>query len=57
MSDRTRWDEYYEKGHTPWDTGQTSSELQNVIAELPLNPCCAPELGGGTGANAVWLAE
>ena len=57
MSDVSRWNERYEKGDTPWDTGQPSSELQRVVAELALRPCRALELGCGTGANADWLAR
>jgi methyl halide transferase len=57
MSDVTRWDERYEKGDTPWETGRPSSELQRVVAEVPVNPCRALELGCGTGASAVWLAQ
>jgi SAM-dependent methyltransferase len=57
MSDVSRWNQRYEKGDTPWDTGQPSSELQRVVAELALRPCRALELGCGTGANAVWLAQ
>ena len=57
MSDLTRWDERYAKGDTPWETGQPSSELQRVVGEIPIRPCRALELGCGTGANAVWLAQ
>jgi SAM-dependent methyltransferase len=56
MSDATRWNERYEKGDTPWETGQPSSELQRVLTEVPIRPCRALELGCGTGANALWLA-
>ena len=57
MSEITRWDERYEKGETPWDTGQPSSELQRILAEEAIAPCRALELGCGTGTNAVWLAQ
>src|SRR5262245_24798785 len=57
MSDTARWDERYEKGDTPWETGQPSSELQRVVAEVPIKPCRTLELGCGTGASAVWLAQ
>lgn len=57
MSDLTRWDERYAKGDTPWETGQPSSELQRVCGEIPIRPCRALELGCGTGASAVWLAQ
>src|SRR5690242_10320902 len=57
MSDVARWNERYEKGDTPWETGQPSSELQRVVAEVSIKPCRAVELGCGTGASAVWLAQ
>jgi SAM-dependent methyltransferase len=57
MSDPIRWDERYVQGDTPWETGQPSSELQRVLAGLSLRPCRALELGCGTGASAVWLAQ
>jgi SAM-dependent methyltransferase len=57
MSDFARWDERYDKCDTPWETGQPSSELQRVLAERAIPPCRALELGCGTGANAVWLAQ
>src|SRR5947209_7614911 len=57
MPDPTRWDERYEKGDTPWETGQPSSELQRVLAEVTIRPCRALELGCGTGASAGWLAR
>ena len=57
MSDLTRWEERYVKGDTPWETGRPSSELQRAVAEIPIRPCRALELGCGMGANAIWLAQ
>ena len=57
MSDLTRWDERYAKGDTPWETGQPSSELQRVVGAIAISAGRALELGCGTGANAVWLAQ
>ena len=57
MSDLAHWEERYEKGETPWDTGRPSSELQRMVAEDAVAPCRAVELGCGTGTNAVWLAR
>src|SRR3954452_9296635 len=57
MSDTAHWDERYQKGNTPWETGQPSSELQRVLSETTVTPCRALELGCGTGASAVWLAQ
>jgi SAM-dependent methyltransferase len=57
MPELNRWDERYQKGDTPWETGLPSSELQRVLAEAAIQPCRAVELGCGTGASAVWLSE
>jgi len=57
MSEAERWNQRYQAGDTPWDTGLPSSELQRVITEHPIRPCRAIELGCGTGVNAVWLAQ
>jgi SAM-dependent methyltransferase len=57
MADPARWDERYKAGDTPWETGQPSSQLQRVLAEAAIQPCRALELGCGTGASAVWLAQ
>lgn len=57
MPDPNQWDERYKKGHTPWETGQPSSELQCVIAESAIQPGRALELGCGTGASSIWLAQ
>jgi len=57
MAAQARWEERYQKGDTPWETGQPSSELQCVLVEADIQPCRALELGCGTGASAVWLAQ
>jgi SAM-dependent methyltransferase len=57
MAEPISWDDRYQKGETPWDTGAPSSELCRVVAEVPIAPCRAIELGCGTGVNAVWLAQ
>src|SRR5260370_439719 len=57
-SEREHWDERYRGSEPPpWDTGRPSAELQRRLAEFPVAPCRALELGCGTGANAVWLAQ
>src|SRR6266487_705965 len=57
MVDTVHWDERYRGGDTPWDTGRASSELQRVLAEEKVPTGRAIDLGCGTGANAVWLAQ
>jgi methyl halide transferase len=51
------WNEHYQSGQPPWETGQPSSELARVIAEERIQPCRIIELGCGSGINAVWLAQ
>lgn len=50
------WNEHYESGQPPWESGLPSSELGRVIAEEGIQPCRMIELGCGSGINAVWLA-
>lgn len=57
MPDRPSWDERYQRGDTPWDSGRPSEELRRVLAEAKIAPCRAIEFGCGTGTNAVWLAQ
>jgi SAM-dependent methyltransferase len=57
MSELERWQERYRTGDTPWDTGLPSSQLVQVVAEEQVAPCRAIDLGCGTGANSVWLAQ
>jgi SAM-dependent methyltransferase len=57
MTDAIRWNERYQSGETPWDTGHPSSELARVVSEAAIAPCRAVELGCGTGTNAIWLAQ
>ncbi len=57
MPGRPSWNERYQSGDTPWDSGRPSEELRRVLAEANIAPCRAVELGCGTGTNAVWLAQ
>lgn len=57
MTDAREWDQRYERGDTPWDTQQPSSELVRVVQEENIPKLRALELGCGTGTNAVWLAQ
>jgi SAM-dependent methyltransferase len=57
MSDATHWDNRYRQDNSPWDTGHPSSELMRVVAQESIQPCRAIDLGCGTGASAVWLAQ
>ncbi len=51
------WDQRYQQGDTPWDTGTVSAELARVLdaGEVPAGR--AIELGCGSGTNSVYLAR
>lgn len=51
------WDERYDTGRTPWDSGLPSSELHRLLDEFGIQPCRVLELGCGTGTNAIHLAQ
>lgn len=57
MSEKSRWNERYQSGDIPWDTGDPSSELIRTVQEEGILPCRVLELGCGTGSNAIWLAQ
>lgn len=50
------WDERYEGGPLPWDTGEPSWHLVEGFAALSPKPKRVLEVGCGTGTNALWLA-
>ncbi len=51
------WDRMYRGGRPPWETGQPAGELVRALEEHLIEPCSTIELGCGTGADAVFLAE
>lgn len=51
------WDAMYRYGRPPWESGVPSGELVRVLDEGLLRPSAALELGCGTGADAVCLAQ
>jgi SAM-dependent methyltransferase len=57
MSDAAHWESRYQQDNLPWETGHASTELQRVVTEEQIEPCRAIDLGCGSGANAVWLAQ
>src|SRR4051812_1209788 len=57
MTEHIEWNDRYQDGNLPWDTGRPSTELQQVIRQKTIQPCRALELGCGTGTNSVWLAQ
>lgn len=59
MSDQEHidWQQRYESGDTPWDSGQPSSRLLEVLRDHQIPSGRALELGCGTGASAIALAQ
>ncbi|MGE3809457.1 MAG: class I SAM-dependent methyltransferase, partial [Gemmataceae bacterium] len=57
MSSQEKWDERYRENDLPWETGHASTELQRVLAEETIDRGRAIDIGCGTGANAVLLAQ
>jgi methyl halide transferase len=57
MTERRDWNDHYQNGNLPWDTGRPSSELQRVLSRNKIQPCRTLEIGCGTGTNSVWLAQ
>lgn len=51
------WEQKYESGETPWDSGEASQELKRMLDEYRIQPCRTLELGCGTGTNAIYLAK
>lgn len=51
------WNERYETGETPWDTGEPDVHLVEFINSGALREGRALEVGCGTGTNAIWLAK
>lgn len=57
MPDDNRFEERYRSGDTPWDYGTPDDNLINMVAQWPIQPCNALDIGCGTGENALWLAR
>lgn len=51
------WDTIYREGTPPWETGRPASELVRVLDEGAIPIGTALELGCGTGADAIYLAQ
>ncbi|HLK69122.1 MAG TPA: class I SAM-dependent methyltransferase [Bryobacteraceae bacterium] len=57
MQEGDRFKERYETGNTPWDIGKPDVNLIQTVANIPIQPCKALEVGCGTGDNAIWLSQ
>ena len=52
-----KWDQLYQGGFKPWDTGRPDSHLISVVRQKGIRKGRALEVGCGTGTNAIWLAQ
>lgn len=57
LNDPSDWNAIYYSGVPPWDSGKLSEELVRVLDEQQFRTGPVLELGCGTGANAVCLAQ
>jgi len=53
---RPDWEERYQAGETPCDTGEPDEHLVEFLQCNPVERGRALDVGCGTGTNAVWLA-
>jgi SAM-dependent methyltransferase len=51
------WDYAYRQGTPEWDSGVPSEALVRIVERGIIKPCRAIEIGCGTGADAVYLAQ
>jgi SAM-dependent methyltransferase len=51
------WNEHYEQGFLPWDTGVPEPMLIEAVESGDLPSGQALDVGCGTGNNAIWLAQ
>ncbi len=51
------WNERYQFGDTPWDTGAPEEVLVDFVEQAGLANARVLEVGCGTGTNALWLAS
>ena len=54
---RVDWDAVYRQGTPPWDTGTPAAELVRLVEAKTLRPARTLELGCGSGADAIYLAQ
>ncbi|MBN1395085.1 MAG: class I SAM-dependent methyltransferase [Pirellulales bacterium] len=51
------WDAAYRDGTPPWDAGKPHAELPRVLDEYQLRPRTVLEVGCGSGADAILMAQ
>eukprot|EP00698_Gefionella_okellyi_P005231 TRINITY_DN14770_c0_g1_i1.p1 TRINITY_DN14770_c0_g1~~TRINITY_DN14770_c0_g1_i1.p1 ORF type:complete len:231 (-),score=22.92 TRINITY_DN14770_c0_g1_i1:366-995(-) len=53
----SKWQDYYDRQFTPWETNQASSHLRGALNLLPAPPARCIEMGCGTGSSSIFLAK
>ena len=56
-SPQDRFNHRYETGSTPWELDRADKNLIAIINDYSISPCRALDIGCGSGANVVWLAQ
>ena len=57
-ADPVYWEQKYQENDTPWDLGQASPPLRNLLdSDQPIIPNKAAVLGCGRGYDAILFAE
>lgn len=51
------WDQHYQSGDVPWDTGAPDPHLVELVEQGVIAPGRTLEVGCGTGTNAIWLSS
>jgi methyl halide transferase len=51
------WNDNYEQGFLPWDTGVVDPMLAEIVGSGVVPVGRAIDVGCGTGTNAIWLAQ
>ncbi|MCE9591331.1 MAG: class I SAM-dependent methyltransferase [Planctomycetes bacterium] len=51
------WEEHYQTGNLPWDSGSVDEDLPHTLDLLKLHTGNALEIGCGTGTHAIALAK
>jgi len=51
------WDDLYRRGTPAWETNHPAAELVRAVEQEWIRPCSMLELGCGSGADAVYLAQ
>ena len=57
MAEAPNWDDLYRRGTPAWETNRPAAELVSAVEAGRIHPCPILELGCGSGADAVYLAQ